>query len=153
MQLVRASILHTVVLTKRGSSYLVMICLKQSYCIELSWVYRYIPGEGVTVNEGPLLILEEEADFLLGITNVGNVSHGSGENKSDLKKEVTNIVGVLNPTTCLHMGDVLLFAVDKRHYPEYDRWVPTTHLYIVNLCCGWIWHFDSHCPVPQRQSV
>ncbi|XP_024910791.1 uncharacterized protein si:dkey-103g5.4 isoform X2 [Cynoglossus semilaevis] len=64
---------------------------------------------------------KEEADFLLGITNVGNVSHGSGENKSDLKKEVTNIVGVLNPTTCLHMGDVLLFAVDKRHYPEYDQ--------------------------------
>ncbi|KAL2085392.1 hypothetical protein ACEWY4_018712 [Coilia grayii] len=29
-------------------------------------------------------------------------------------------LGVLNPTTCLQLGDILLFTVSKEHYPQYD---------------------------------
>ncbi|XP_063062403.1 uncharacterized protein LOC134455311, partial [Engraulis encrasicolus] len=29
-------------------------------------------------------------------------------------------LGVLNPTTCLQLGDILLFTVTKDHYPRYD---------------------------------
>lgn len=28
--------------------------------------------------------------------------------------------GVLNPTACLHPGDILLFTVTQQHYPQYD---------------------------------
>lgn len=43
-------------------------------------------------------------------------------NKSDVKEEVreTIVNGILNPTACLHLGDVILFTVDTRHYPQYD---------------------------------
>lgn len=29
-------------------------------------------------------------------------------------------VGVLNPTACLQLGDVLLFSVSREHHPQYD---------------------------------
>ncbi|KAK6297050.1 hypothetical protein J4Q44_G00331920 [Coregonus suidteri] len=29
-------------------------------------------------------------------------------------------VGILNPTACLHLGDILLFTVSRQHYPQYD---------------------------------
>lgn len=61
---------------------------------------------------------------------VENSSHGDGEansssrmrNKSDIKEEAreTSAAGVLNPTTCLHSGDVILFTVNTQHYPQYD---------------------------------
>lgn len=72
--------------------------------------------------------LEEDSDFLWEVTKVGNISHGgreidssrTGGNKIDMKEEVRSVTGVLNPTTCLHLGDVILFTVDTRHYPQYD---------------------------------
>ncbi|XP_039987567.1 uncharacterized protein LOC120792446 [Xiphias gladius] len=71
---------------------------------------------------------EEDSDFLWEVTKVGNISHGgreidssrTGGNKIDMKEEVRSVTGVLNPTTCLHLGDVILFTVDTRHYPQYD---------------------------------
>lgn len=41
-------------------------------------------------------------------------------NKSDMREDVRSVTGVLNPTACLRLGDVILFTVDTRHYPEYD---------------------------------
>ncbi len=43
-------------------------------------------------------------------------------NKSDIEEDAseTSETGVLNPTTCLQLGDAILFTVDTRHYPQYD---------------------------------
>lgn len=43
-------------------------------------------------------------------------------NKGDVEENVREIsvTGVLNPTACFHLGDVILFTVDTRHYPQYD---------------------------------
>lgn len=43
-------------------------------------------------------------------------------NKGDIEENVREIsvTGVLNPTACFHLGDVILFTVDTRHYPQYD---------------------------------
>lgn len=42
--------------------------------------------------------------------------------EGDVKEKVerTSMAGVLNPVACLHVGDVILFTVDTRHYPVYD---------------------------------
>lgn len=69
--------------------------------------------------------LERDSDVLWVVTSVENISHGSreiNENKGDIKGEMreTSVTGVLNPTTCLHLGDVILFTVNTRHYPQYD---------------------------------
>ncbi|GLD57322.1 uncharacterized protein AKAME5_000956100 [Lates japonicus] len=71
---------------------------------------------------------EEDSDFLWKVSKVENISHGGREmnstrmrgNKSDMREDVRSVTGVLNPTACLHLGDVILFTVDTRHYPEYD---------------------------------
>ncbi|XP_044059103.1 uncharacterized protein si:dkey-103g5.4 isoform X2 [Siniperca chuatsi] len=84
---------------------------------------------------------ERDSDALLWeITKVENISHGGREmnsssrkgNKSDFKEEVRE-TGVLNPTTCLHLGDVILFTVDTRHYPQYDLY----NLYNTNSDFDW----------------
>ncbi|XP_062417626.1 uncharacterized protein LOC119229096 [Pungitius pungitius] len=56
-------------------------------------------------------------------------------NKSDTKEEVkdTSVPGVLNPTTCLRLGDVILFTVDTRLYPQYDL----DNLYNTNSDFDW----------------
>lgn len=43
-------------------------------------------------------------------------------NEGDVEENVgkTNVTGVLNPAACFHLGDVILFTVDTRHYPLYD---------------------------------
>ncbi|KAM8904381.1 uncharacterized protein AB9W97_008057 [Spinachia spinachia] len=63
-----------------------------------------------------------------------NSSSGKG-NKSDTKEEVknTSATGVLNPTTCLRLGDVVLFTVDTRLYPQYDL----DNLYNTNSDFDW----------------
>ncbi|KAG7479263.1 hypothetical protein JOB18_021861 [Solea senegalensis] len=71
---------------------------------------------------------EEDSGFLLEFTLVENISHVGMEinssrmrgNKNDIKKESRSVTRILNPTACLHLGDVLLFTVDTRHYPQYD---------------------------------
>ncbi|XP_047191720.1 uncharacterized protein si:dkey-103g5.4 isoform X2 [Scophthalmus maximus] len=71
---------------------------------------------------------EDDSDFLWEVTKVENISHEGKErnssrtrgNKSDVKEDVREVTGVLNPTTCLHLGDVILFTVDTHHYPQYD---------------------------------
>ncbi|XP_035765652.1 uncharacterized protein si:dkey-103g5.4 [Neolamprologus brichardi] len=44
-----------------------------------------------------------------------------------------SISGVLNPTACLHLGDVILFTVSPRHYPQYD----IDNLYNTNTDFDW----------------
>ncbi|KAL1260729.1 hypothetical protein QQF64_008556 [Cirrhinus molitorella] len=41
--------------------------------------------------------------------------------------------GVLNPTACLHPGDILLFTVTQQHYPQYD----VDSLYNTNAVFDW----------------
>ncbi|KTF80235.1 hypothetical protein cypCar_00019259, partial [Cyprinus carpio] len=41
--------------------------------------------------------------------------------------------GVLNPTACLHPGDILLFTVTQQHYPQYD----VDSLYNTNDAFDW----------------
>lgn len=61
---------------------------------------------------------------------IADVENGSRErdandrraNEGDIKEKVekTNVNGILNPVACFHLGDVILFTVDGRHYPLYD---------------------------------
>lgn len=74
--------------------------------------------------------IERDSDVLWEVTKAENISHGGREtnsssrkgNKSDIEEDEreTSVTGVLNPTTCLHLGDVILFTVNTRHYPQYD---------------------------------
>ncbi|XP_067222022.1 uncharacterized protein si:dkey-103g5.4 isoform X4 [Chanodichthys erythropterus] len=41
--------------------------------------------------------------------------------------------GVLNPTACLHPGDILLFTLTQQHYPQYDG----DSLYNTNAAFDW----------------
>ncbi|XP_038549320.1 uncharacterized protein si:dkey-103g5.4 [Micropterus salmoides] len=84
---------------------------------------------------------ERDSDVLWEVTNIETISHGVGEmnsrkvNQSDVKEQVreASVTGVLNPTTCLHLGDVILFTVDTRHYPQYD----VDNLYNTNSDFDW----------------
>lgn len=73
-------------------------------------------------------LLEEDSDFLWEVNETENISYGRRDmnssrtrgNKSDVKQEMRSATGILNPTACLHLGDVILFTVDTHHYPQYD---------------------------------
>lgn len=86
-------------------------------------------------NEGPVLCLFLESDSdapwevtkVENITNVGQEMNSSSRtgNRGDMKEQERemSVTGVLNPTACLHLGDVMLFTVNTHHYPQYDLWV------------------------------
>lgn len=61
---------------------------------------------------------------IAGVENVGRDrdTNERRANEGDVKEKVekTSVTGVLNPVACLHLGDVILFTVDTRHYPLYD---------------------------------
>ncbi|KAK1900668.1 ABC transporter G family member 28 [Dissostichus eleginoides] len=81
---------------------------------------------------------ERDFDILWEVTKVENISHEGRENngnKSDVKEEIRelSVTGVLNPTTCLQLGDVILFTVDTHHYPQYDL----DNLYNTNRDFDW----------------
>ncbi|KAM3615726.1 uncharacterized protein V6R79_006907 [Siganus canaliculatus] len=63
-----------------------------------------------------------------------NSSSVTGSEK-DIKEEVEEVgtSGLLNPTACLHLGDIMLFTVDTSHYPEYDL----DNLYNTNSDFDW----------------
>ncbi|XP_039478312.1 uncharacterized protein si:dkey-103g5.4 [Oreochromis aureus] len=71
--------------------------------------------------------------------SIRNISHGDREmergDKADIngKGRRSSISGVLNPTACLHLGDVILFTVSPRHYPQYD----IDNLYNTNTDFDW----------------
>lgn len=50
-------------------------------------------------------------------------SNSRRADEGGVDEEVRRITGVLNPIACLHLGDVVLFTVDRHHYPEYDLYV------------------------------
>ncbi|KAL0973021.1 hypothetical protein UPYG_G00197840 [Umbra pygmaea] len=58
-------------------------------------------------------------------SSTGAMTWGGSSNSSS--------VGVLNPTTCLHLGDTLLFTVTRKHYPQYD----IENLYNTNSDFDW----------------
>ncbi|XP_061538031.1 uncharacterized protein si:dkey-103g5.4 isoform X7 [Phycodurus eques] len=63
-----------------------------------------------------------------------NISSGGGSiDKSNKGESRESITGILNPTICLHLGDVLLFTVTTRHYPQYD----IDNLYNTNSDFDW----------------
>lgn len=62
---------------------------------------------------------------LLEMAEVDNVSQGIdyrwiNEEINKENKRKMSVNGVLNPAACFHLGDVILFTVDTRHYPLYD---------------------------------
>lgn len=77
-------------------------------------------------DEGSVLyfVLETDSDMLWEVNDGEREMNSSSRkgNNSDVKEEVTetSVTGVLSPTTCLHLGDVILFTVDTHHYPLYD---------------------------------
>ncbi len=73
--------------------------------------------------------LENDTDALGEVAKVENIttyqeinstSRRGNEKNIDEKVKEVNVTGVLNPTACLHLGDVILFTVSNRHYPQYD---------------------------------
>ncbi|KAM6933261.1 uncharacterized protein FYW49_001628 [Xenentodon cancila] len=80
---------------------------------------------------------EEEYDFPHVVTSIENTSHAGKEmnsrkwrgDESDIWEEER----VLNPTTCLQLGDILLFTVSTDHYPQYD----VNNLYNTNSDFDW----------------
>lgn len=62
---------------------------------------------------------------LLEIADIDNVNQGIdyrwvNQEKNKKKERKMSVTGVLNPVACFHLGDVILFTVDSRHYPLYD---------------------------------
>ncbi|KAJ8368257.1 hypothetical protein SKAU_G00082850 [Synaphobranchus kaupii] len=49
------------------------------------------------------------------------------------KNRNSTLAGILNPTTCLQYGDILLFTVSREHYPQYD----IENLYNTNAGYDW----------------
>lgn len=71
--------------------------------------------------------LDGSADDWWEIADVENVGRDrdTSERRDDEggveeKVEKVSVTGVLNPAACFHLGDVILFTVDTRHYPLYD---------------------------------
>ncbi|XP_057695565.1 uncharacterized protein si:dkey-103g5.4 isoform X2 [Corythoichthys intestinalis] len=63
-----------------------------------------------------------------------NISSGGGSiHRSKKGESKESATGILNPTTCLHLGDVILFTVSTRHYPQYD----IDNLYNTNSDFDW----------------
>jgi len=66
--------------------------------------------------------LGRDLDVLWEVTE-GHIDSSSRKgNKSETNEEErdSRVTGVLNPTACLHLGDVVLFTVDTRRFPQYD---------------------------------
>ncbi|XP_067362811.1 uncharacterized protein [Channa argus] len=82
---------------------------------------------------------EADADFLWEVakdkeTSLGETNSSSRrENNHDIHEEERSLTGVLNPTSCLHLGDVILFTVNRHHYPQYDL----DNLYNTNSDFDW----------------
>ncbi|XP_030261233.1 uncharacterized protein LOC115574093 isoform X5 [Sparus aurata] len=80
---------------------------------------------------------ESDSDLLWELNKVENMSQGSGEmissSRRGTKGDITSVTGVVNPTVCLHLGEVILFTVDTHHYPQYDL----DNLYNTNSDFDW----------------
>ncbi|XP_040929476.2 uncharacterized protein si:dkey-103g5.4 isoform X2 [Betta splendens] len=70
---------------------------------------------------------------------VKNISDGEKTSSNmrgsryNLQEDMRSVTGILNPTACLHMGDVIMFTVNARHYPQYDL----DNLYNTNADFDW----------------
>lgn len=75
---------------------------------------------------GVFFFLGSYSDVLWEFASVENISQGDGEKNSSSARRIrgdienSGVTGVLNPTVCLNLGNVILFTVDTRHYPQYD---------------------------------
>lgn len=77
--------------------------------------------------DSPVVGLDGSSGNWWETADVENVSREVDANdrraiEGDAKEKVgkTSGAGVLNPAACFHLGDIILFTVDTRHYPLYD---------------------------------
>ncbi|XP_061637986.1 uncharacterized protein si:dkey-103g5.4 isoform X9 [Phyllopteryx taeniolatus] len=81
-----------------------------------------------------LIFFLEASALQLDMHTMKNIGSGGGSiDKSNKGESRESITGILNPTICLHLGDVLLFTVTTRHYPQYD----IDNLYNTNSDFDW----------------
>ncbi|XP_036935202.1 uncharacterized protein LOC119008697 [Acanthopagrus latus] len=80
---------------------------------------------------------KSDSDPLWELNEVENMSEGSGAMISSSRRgdkgDTATVTGVVNPTVCLHLGEVILFTVNTRHYPQYDL----DNLYNTNRDFDW----------------
>lgn len=67
----------------------------------------------------------QDSDFWLEVevkntSDRKKTSSSTRSNQHNLQEDTRGVTGILNPTTCLHLGDVIMFTVSARHYPQYD---------------------------------
>lgn len=84
-------------------------------------------GETQAVSWYCIYLLDSYSGDLWETADVENASReaaftNGGTDEEDEKESMrkTSVTGVLNPAACFHLGDVILFTVDARHYPLYD---------------------------------
>ncbi|XP_033488068.2 uncharacterized protein LOC117260235 [Epinephelus lanceolatus] len=90
----------------------------------------------VTTQQDTQSSAEGDSDVLwkdVEVANISLVRREINSSRSNEEARETSLNGVLNPTTCLHLGDILLFTVDTRHYPQYDL----DNLYNTNRDFDW----------------
>ncbi|MBN3319584.1 LAYN protein, partial [Atractosteus spatula] len=58
---------------------------------------------------------------------------GSADTPAGKQSRNLSFAGILNPSVCLSLGDVLLFALQKEHFPQYD----IDNLYNTNADFDW----------------
>ncbi|XP_054650319.1 uncharacterized protein si:dkey-103g5.4 isoform X2 [Dunckerocampus dactyliophorus] len=73
---------------------------------------------------------QNDSSILWGIPKMENISNDAGDSS---KRWTNRPTGIVNPTACLHLGDVLLFTVSTQHYPFYD----IDNLYNTNTDYDW----------------
>ncbi|XP_069599125.1 uncharacterized protein [Ranitomeya imitator] len=72
----------------------------------------------------------KEIEHLLRSQENRSQSNFSAENRSHRSGRIS---GVLNPTTCIHVNDYIMFIASKHHYPVYD----VNNLYNTNPGFDW----------------
>nr|XP_057936579.1 uncharacterized protein LOC131134908 [Doryrhamphus excisus] len=60
---------------------------------------------------------QNDSSISWGSPKTENTSNDAGYSRKSWTNKMT---GIVNPTACLHLGDVLLFTVSTQHYPHYD---------------------------------
>ncbi|KAL7831745.1 hypothetical protein AOLI_G00292930 [Acnodon oligacanthus] len=73
-----------------------------------------------------------EVEFRGNHTHMDVDSHWSSASASRRVKNEGS-AGVMNPTACLHLEDILLFTVTHQHYPQYDA----ENLFNTNTAFDW----------------
>ncbi|RXM95099.1 hypothetical protein EOD39_17262 [Acipenser ruthenus] len=83
-----------------------------------------VQGDGSRGELVPLAGTMEDPDGKGNAPHYSNTAGGNdtlgGADKHPTPQPDFQFAGILNPTVCLSLGDVLVFTVSKEHYPVYD---------------------------------